>query len=167
MGQHKGDAFKDTWFCFDSLLVGLMVWETWIIVLLVAIVSDGIGGGGLKKLAIFRLFRLLRLTRVARLARLLRAFPELLVLTKGALMGLRSVGATLVLLAGTIYVYSIMFTQLLSETEVADEGFSSVPETMRVLLLRFVLNVDADLLDKLLQAGFIYYFLMLSYIVVG
>merc|ERR1712032_134981 len=132
MGQHKGDAFKDTWFCFDSLLVGLMVWETWIIVLLVAIVSDGIGGGGLKKMGIFRIFRLLRLTRVARLARLLRAFPELLVLCKGALMGLRSVGATLVLLFALIYVYSIMFTQLLSDTDVASEGFSTVPGSMNV-----------------------------------
>jgi len=165
--EHKRDAFKDTWFCFDSLLVGLMVWETWVVVLIVSFMSNGMSGGGFKKMAIFRLFRLLRLTRVARLARLLRAFPELLVLTKGALMGLRSVGATLILLAGTIYVYSIMFTQCLSETEMADEGFGTVPETMHVLLLRFCLNVDADLLDKLLQAGLIYYVIMLSYIVVG
>merc|ERR1719265_578007 len=69
----KRNGFKDGWFVFDSLLVFMMVMETW--VLLVVMTASGSSGGSPLggNTSILRLFRLLRLSR---LVRMLRSLPE-------------------------------------------------------------------------------------------
>lgn len=161
------DAFGDTWFCFDAFLVCLMIWETYIVVAIYFVMGGGIDGGGLNKLAIFRLFRLLRLTRVARLARLLRAFPELMVLSKAMVMALRSLGATLSLLFLVIYVFAIMFTQLLSETETGVGYFENIPQTFNTLLMMGVFTEQKSFIARMLDGGFIFYLLILFYLLVS
>merc|ERR1719198_1102302 len=104
-----------------------MVGETWIMSVIMLAAGGG-GSSGMGNASILRLFRLLRLSRMARMVRLLRAMPELMVLIKGMVVAMRSVFFTLCLLAGIIYVFGIMFVQLLKGTTHGDNYFPTVPD---------------------------------------
>lgn len=107
--KNKCDVFFDAWFVFDSLLVSLMVTETWIL--------PFVGGGGPPiDLSILRLLRLLRITRMARL---MRAVPEMMVIIKGMAAATRTVCCSGVLLVLVLYIFSILFS----------DGFHEKPET--------------------------------------
>lgn len=68
-------------FVLDSLLVSLMIVETWITPLVLSMLQ--ISSEGMGDATILRLVRLLRLARMTRVAKLLRAFPEVLIMIKG------------------------------------------------------------------------------------
>lgn len=87
------------WFIFDSILVALMVLETWVF----AIFSVG---GGLSQLSVLRLLRLLK---ISRMARLMKKVPELMIIIKGLIASFRSVGCTAILQVLILYVWSILF----------------------------------------------------------
>jgi len=130
--KKKRNCLRDFWFVFDSLLVGTMVFETWIMsaVMLAAVGSvNGMGNTGFLRIA-----RLLRLTRMARMARLLRALPELLILIKGMVAALRSVCFALGLLGMILYVFGIAFTQLCEGTSL-EPSFETVMRSMHTLLV--------------------------------
>merc|ERR1719512_7318 len=79
----KRDCPKDAWFVCDTVLAWLMVFETWFITLLYAVLgANDEAASGLGNAGMLRMLRLLRLTRMARMARLLRAMPELMVMVK-------------------------------------------------------------------------------------
>merc|ERR1719326_191790 len=59
--------------------------------------------------SILRLFRLLRLSR---LVRMLKSLPELMILIKGIITSMKSVGYVLGMLVGVTYFFSIVITQL-------------------------------------------------------
>merc|ERR1719401_434199 len=88
--EEKWNSLKDNWFKFDTVLMLMVVFETWILTALVLLllpdVSKGVG-----KLSIIRIVRLFRLTRAARMARLLRAVPEIMVIVKGLMVVSRTV----------------------------------------------------------------------------
>lgn len=132
----KLDCLKDGWFKFDSVLVTLMVGETW--------VMPFVGGasGGMGNLSILRLLRLLRLTRMAKL---MQAVPELLTLVKGIVASIRSVGSTLALLIVFIYVFSIIFTGQYKESE--DEVLRAYFGNMSLSM--FTLFINGTILDDL------------------
>mmetsp|Transcript_85796 Transcript_85796/g.229508 ORF Transcript_85796/g.229508 Transcript_85796/m.229508 type:complete len:774 (-) Transcript_85796:407-2728(-) len=94
-------AAHNSWFCFDFVLVLLMVGETWV---LPAIASSVKGPAGLSML------RLLRLLRLTRMARLMRSIPELLTLLHGMAAAVRSVFSIFTLLILLLYVFGIVFT---------------------------------------------------------
>jgi len=120
--KKKRNGLRDGWFVFDSLLVLMMVLETW--VMNVFLLASGAGsGGGLGNASILRLARLLRLSRMARMARLLRAMPELMILIKGMVSAMRSVFFTMMLLAMLTYIFGIMFTQMMVDTSVGQTFF--------------------------------------------
>merc|ERR1719336_2760423 len=96
--------------------------------------ADSSGTGHHTHLTILRIFRILRLTRVARMVRLMRQVPELVILIKGIAMATRSVSATLALLLAIIYVFAVLFTQLLSGTPAGAGCFDTVPEAMICLV---------------------------------
>jgi hypothetical protein len=78
----------DGWFMFDSLLVFMMVFETWVFTM-IETVGGGDGGSPLPvDTSILRLFRLLRLSR---LTRMLRSLPQLMILIKGMVTAMKSV----------------------------------------------------------------------------
>jgi voltage-gated sodium channel len=107
--EKKLNTMRDFWFRFDSALVGMMVFETWVMPLAMP------GGGGVGgNLSILRLLRLLRLTRMARL---MRALPELLTLIKGMAAATRSVSCTLVLMVIFLYIFGIVFTDAFKRAE--------------------------------------------------
>jgi voltage-gated sodium channel len=165
--RHKIDCLFDSWFVFDSVLVSLMVWETWIEVALFKIF--GLSSGGGKAASILRIFRMLRLTRVARLARLLRQMPELLILIKGMVYALKSVGATLLLLTVVIYVFAVLFTQQLADDPVASKGcFENVLQAMNCLMLHSVFSEQREWLEDLREkAGDVFYAIAVLYLLVA
>ncbi|CAE7405030.1 para [Symbiodinium natans] len=134
-------AFMDAWFVFDTLLVTLMILETWItpIVLgMLSISSDGIGDA-----SILRLVRLLRLARMTRVAKLLRAFPEVLIMIKGISAAGRSVFFTICLLILVLYIFGIAFKQICVDTKtIGVDKFPTVPEAMLTLLIHGVFMDD-------------------------
>lgn len=162
----KLHAFQDGWFIFDGSLVLLMIWETWISVGLYLVLNQTTeASSGAGHSSIIRILRIFRLTRVARMARLVRGMPELMVLVKGMLEGIRSVSATMLLLVLIIYIFAVFFTQLLSGTEAGAGCFDTVPEAMNCLLLQGVFADQASFLQNLQQFDIEYYLFMLSYLV--
>jgi len=136
--KNKLDVFAldgvSLWFLFDSLLVLLMVLETWVIAL-------AGGGGALSQLSILRLLRLLRITRMAKL---MRFFPELQIIVKGMVAAVRSVVCTAILLILVLFVFSILFTSEYHQGNKADDDedltqaeelFGSMGKSMRHLFI--------------------------------
>jgi voltage-gated sodium channel len=143
--EKKTDCVKDWWFNFDSILVALMVTETWILYI---ILGETGGESPLGNTAMLRLLRLLRLTR---LVRMLRSLPELMILIKGMVTAMKSVFYVGCL--GTIiaYVFSIAFTQLSQGTpNIGDTFFPHVGHGMYSLLIYATFLDDlSDLMDGL------------------
>jgi hypothetical protein len=138
--KHKSNCVKDGWFVFDSILVFLMVGETWIMTIVQAAMGGGespVGGT-----SILRLFRLLRLSRMMRM---LKSLPELMILIKGMATAMKSVAYVMALLVLITYVFAIAFTQLAVETEIGDEYFANIAHSMYSLL------IYATLLDDLID----------------
>lgn len=144
----KRDCLRDPWFMFDSLLVLVMVLETWLINLAIWMFNVG-EDGGLSNTSILRLVRLLRITRMARMARLLHAMPELMILVKGISVAARSVFFTLLLLIIILYIFAVVFRQLCADNELEESHFASVPEAMVTLLLQGVLPDQGTLVTDL------------------
>merc|ERR1712107_295114 len=112
----KRYSMSDGWFVFDSILLVLMLTETWIMTAIFFFVLAGDGKGNiLSSSSLLKLVRLVRLTRMARMARLLRAVPELIILIKGIASAARSVFFTLCLLISIVYVFAILFKQVVGE----------------------------------------------------
>jgi len=169
--ERKRDAWKDGWFCFDFSLVLLMVWETWVEVAIVAMIGkNSIDEGNTSTAMILRIFRVSRLTRISRLGRIsrfLREVPELAILSKAMIYALRSVGATLLLLVVSIYVFAIFFVQMFSGTGFLDGEFETVLIGMHTLLVQGILADQADLINGMLDVSFWYYVVILMYMLVA
>lgn len=154
--QRKRDGLRDGWFVFDSVLVLMMVGETWVLTAYILVAGAG-GDSPLGNAGILRLFRLLRLSRMMRM---MRSMPELLILIKGMVSAIRSVGFAILLLVIIMYIFAIAFVQLLAEkrgTYVNDSGeemmeagalyFPAIPYSMYTLL------VTGTFLDNLTQVS--------------
>jgi len=137
--KYKRNGLKDAWFVFDSVLVILMVGETWVLQLYM--VTSGSGSENpLGDTSILRLFRLLRLSR---LIRMLRSLPELMILIKGMITAMKSVCYVMLLQGVITYVFAIALTHLSSDYEFHKIFFDTVPLSMYSLL------IYATLLDDL------------------
>lgn len=164
--KRKRDALSDGWFVFDATLVSFMVWETWVSAI-IYILMDGAESSGGGAASILRIFRLFRLTRVARLGRLISAVPELMLLVNSIAMAVRSVGSTLGLMFVIIYVYAILFTQLLRDTEVGKDRFETVPMSINFLLLGSVFPDQKDDINDMLEEHWIFYLCFCMYLLLG
>eukprot|EP00441_Pelagodinium_beii_P035387 CAMPEP_0197635762 /NCGR_PEP_ID=MMETSP1338-20131121/11487_1 /TAXON_ID=43686 ORGANISM="Pelagodinium beii, Strain RCC1491" /NCGR_SAMPLE_ID=MMETSP1338 /ASSEMBLY_ACC=CAM_ASM_000754 /LENGTH=614 /DNA_ID=CAMNT_0043207887 /DNA_START=356 /DNA_END=2200 /DNA_ORIENTATION=- len=164
--NHKIFCLQDAWFIFDTVLVSVMIAETWIMTLVLFLM------GGTSSLAIdtsvLKMIRLVRLTRMARMAKLLRALPELLILLKGVRSALRSVFFTLCLLLIVLYIFGIAFTQVTSGSQVGDDFFPFVTESMKTLLIYgTLLDNVAGLMLALQQESVWYWWLFLLFILLA
>eukprot|EP00927_Polykrikos_kofoidii_P081644 TRINITY_DN7923_c0_g1_i2.p1 TRINITY_DN7923_c0_g1~~TRINITY_DN7923_c0_g1_i2.p1 ORF type:complete len:617 (+),score=90.20 TRINITY_DN7923_c0_g1_i2:43-1893(+) len=164
--KRKVDCLKDGWFRFDFVLVALMVWETWVVSLLY-VLKSATQSGGFHTSSIFRSLRLFRLLRATRVVRLLRFWPELMVLVQAMLGGMRSVAVTIFLLLLVIYVFAIVFTQLLSDQHAVDGIFDTVPKSVNTLMKTGVFPDQQDVLDKMLDLGPMYFVLFVLYLSIG
>jgi len=167
--RRKISAIRDPWFIFDSVLLVLMVLETWIMTLVfLAFNSSGSGLGNMSDASVLRLLRLLRLSRMARMARLFRAIPELAVMIKGMKAAFRSVVVTLTMLAIVIYTFGILFTQLLAGTATGKEYFDTVPDSMNSLLAYGIIMEDTpQVLDALGAENILYGALLMLFILLA
>jgi len=145
--KSKCRGWSDKWFAFDFIMVLFMVFETWVLTILVMMAqSDGTAtdGSNLGDASILKGFKLLRLARLARMAKLFRLMPELIILAKAMGTAFRSVFFTLCLLLLVVYVFAIAFRQLTNGTEVGGEYFAAVPSSMVNL---FILGIFPDHFD--------------------
>jgi len=152
-------------FVFDFTLVLLMVWETWVMVILHVYFNFNPSSSesqDWQSSSVLRVFRLLRLTRLARISRIMRSWPELIITIKGLGTAIQSVMATLCLLFLVIYVYAVMLTELLANSDIGN--FNTVPEAMHFLLTQVVCGFDASFVNQMLAAGWVYYLLWLLYL---
>jgi len=74
---------------------------------------------------------------------------------------------TLCMLLMVIYIFSIMFTQLLSDTECGQTRFENVPMAMNFMLTQVLCGFDSKVVNILLKEGFVYYILWLIYVLTG
>jgi len=144
--RKKKYCFRDAWFLFDVLLVGLMVVETWIIVAVMKILGMT-KASDLGPVSILRVARMAKMARMARMVRLVRMFPELIVLIKGIKAAVRSVMVFFMLWMLIIYIYAVILRQATEEAEIGKRYFRSVPAAMNTLLLRGILPEFADFMD--------------------
>lgn len=166
--ERKVDAARNLAFCFDSMLMALMLLETVIVPIMIAVG----GGGGFNKTgtaSLFKLFRLLRATRLARIARILRAIPELMILLKGITVASRTVFFTLCLLVIVIYVFAVTFVQIMAGSDDAGAAyFATVPDAMGSLLLHgvFLENIP-ELMKRVGRESFFYGAILLLFILIA
>jgi len=111
--REKQLCFFDSWFVFDTTLVACMIFETWVMVIVEAIMASE-QGGGVGPLSALRLLRLLRL---ARMGRLMKFVPELGKLVKGMVRAAKAAVFIIIFLVLVIYVFSIIFTSSLGDRE--------------------------------------------------
>ena len=90
-----------------------------------------------------------------------------MLLVKGMIMAVRSVGSTLLLMFVIIYVFAILFTQLLRTEPVGVGRFETVPMAINYLLLGSVFPDQKNDIQDMLNAHGIYYMLMILYLLLG
>jgi len=147
--KHKLSAVRDRWFCFDTLLVLMMVSETWIVTVVMASLGGSSGGtASLGSGSILKLFRLLRLMRMARVTRMI---PEMMIVINAMVAGLRSVMVVMFLLLAVLFMFSIAFTQLTVGTEMHDLHFASVGDSVYSLLIHGVFLDSLEYMCKTLE----------------
>eukprot|EP00933_Yihiella_yeosuensis_P063432 TRINITY_DN6656_c1_g1_i1.p1 TRINITY_DN6656_c1_g1~~TRINITY_DN6656_c1_g1_i1.p1 ORF type:complete len:674 (-),score=102.16 TRINITY_DN6656_c1_g1_i1:83-1954(-) len=162
--EQRSKAFTDKAFMFDLFLVVLMVWETWIQVILYLFMGSS---GNINLSSALRSFRIFRTLRALRLSRLFRSVPELMILINGMAMAIRSVCTTLVLLVLITYTFGIIFTQLLSGSPLFEGTFDTVPQSTNFLLLQVLCGFDITFILKILNVSCFYYAILLTYLLLG
>lgn len=156
--------FKDSWFMLDLVLVILMILETWVLQLGVYVIArSSRSANNVQK---FSVLRSLRLMRLARITRLFRIFPELFVLLKGVIHAMRALLYTMMMLLVITFVWGVIFSNFAKQDDdLKDAGYSSVLESMWILLLYGVLlDAVADALTKLKEISMTYATLFLVFI---
>ncbi|CAJ1401227.1 unnamed protein product [Effrenium voratum] len=127
--ESKWNCLKDRWFIFDTLLVMLMIAETWILTLVVLSI------GGVQGTMPTGPLRLLRLLRLSRLVRLLREMPELLTLINGMRVAARAVSSALLLVILLNYVFAIVLLMFLADIPEVTDHFGTLGLCMWTLAL--------------------------------
>lgn len=143
------------------LVVGITVWETWIQVLLYMLLKNS-GYAWAGSLSVFRVLRLFRLIKLVRVGAIVRLFPELMILVQAMGQLLRSASVTAAFMFIVIYVYAIMFTQLLGDGS-AGGHFTSVLHSLNFLALQVICGPDTDAAMDILGAGGWYYLLYMTF----
>lgn len=164
--ERKINCLFDSWFVFDGALVLSMVLETWVIpgILASMNVNDGSLGANLTA---FRLLRLVKLLRLSRMARLLHAVPELMIVVKAIGYAARSVLVFFLLWLIVIYFFAIVMRQMTDGTNIGQEWFPSVPDSMNTLLLNGILPGQADLVRKIGEGSAAYWIVMVVFVLLA
>jgi len=165
--KSKMQGFRNYWFLLDSVLVPLMIFETWIMWPLMYITNSEERDSGMGNASVLKLVRMIKLTRMLRMARLLRTIPEVMILIKGLAVAARSVLCTICLLAIIIYFFAIFFTELTSGTDLGDSRFQTVMQGMKTLLLYATLPDLAEIVEEAGTEHFVFAVFMMTYILLA
>lgn len=142
--KHKLAGLRDRWFCFDALLVFMMIVETLILPHalkapdteeLEDVDDEDAGGSDVGQIGMLRMLRLLRLTRMVRF---MRSVPELVTLLKSMGLAAKPVASTLLLLLCLLYTFGIIFKSQMRTEEgtILHHKFGRVSSAMATLLLQ-------------------------------
>jgi len=146
----KRDCLRDFWFKFDTVLVVLMVFETWVMLLIVSVL-DGVQSFDTGPL------RLLRLLRLARMTRLMRALPELMTMVKGMKVASRAVFSSLLMLLIQTYIFAIPLHTFLKTEEAVVEKFGTLLRSMWTLMMDGTfMDSTGDLMWHLLDMNYLH-----------
>jgi len=156
----KSSSLRDFWFMFDSVLVLLMVLETWVLTIYM-MSSNPKSSSDLSKVAILRLVMVVKMLRLSRMARLLRSVPELVSLIKGIKAASRPVVVFFVMWIIIVYIYAFVFRQLSPPDSMY---FSSMPEAINSLLLNGLLPDHAVLVNNATRENWVFWPLMLTFV---
>jgi voltage-gated sodium channel len=164
--KKKKSILKDRWFMFDSVLVTLMIVETWVLIVIMSVLGSSFNSF-LGNFSILRMARMAKLFRMARLMRLMRAVPEIAVFLKAIKVAARSVIVVFIIWLLVIYLYGMIFRLLTKGQDIGDEYFKSVPGAMNTLLLDGILPDIAPVAHRIGAADPILWLLFLSFVLVA
>eukprot|EP00930_Biecheleria_cincta_P014290 TRINITY_DN12363_c0_g1_i1.p1 TRINITY_DN12363_c0_g1~~TRINITY_DN12363_c0_g1_i1.p1 ORF type:complete len:869 (-),score=186.52 TRINITY_DN12363_c0_g1_i1:160-2766(-) len=162
--EHKCNCCKDASFCFDLLLMSLMILETWIVPIIFIAANFDPASSGMVDLSFVKMVKLVKLMRLSRLTKLLRSVPELVIIVKGLGFAARSVAVFFLLWIVIIYIFAILLKELTSDTAVGSERFSSVPDSMNTLLLAGIIPDQTDIVNDMGKAGWYLWPIIVSFI---
>jgi hypothetical protein len=156
--QNLSLALHNSWFVFDFCLTASMVVE----LLLGTVDIKGVG--------FLSAFRILRLVRIARMSKLARLFPELGILVKSIIAGIRSAAMTGLVLVSITYAFALIMTSLSVDTPAAAK-FPDVPTSLYVLMVQGMAPDNEDAMAEVsasrwYQAMLLTFFLFLSAITI-
>jgi Ca2+-binding EF-hand superfamily protein len=156
------------WNMFDLVLVGMMIFENWLMSLFI----DGKSN--------VRMFSVLRFLRFARITRVLRSMPELAMMVKSLAAATRSVSSTVALLVGFIYVVAIVVTQWGQKLDAAegwdednsiynlkDDLFGNLFVSSLTLLQLIVFDDSMGIIRQTLKKDGFYGILLFLYMIMG
>eukprot|EP00928_Gymnodinium_smaydae_P027304 TRINITY_DN21154_c0_g1_i1.p1 TRINITY_DN21154_c0_g1~~TRINITY_DN21154_c0_g1_i1.p1 ORF type:complete len:559 (-),score=58.93 TRINITY_DN21154_c0_g1_i1:173-1819(-) len=129
--RDKKRALTNVSFLFDAFLVLLIVFENWIVPLIVIISGSNVNTG-MKLLVVLRM---LRVSRIMRLRSVLRHVPELTVIVRGIGFALKGIAVVCGILFLMIYIVGIALNVLTEGLKVHDNHFDTVLMSMGTLLL--------------------------------
>jgi len=154
-------CFKDHWLLFDSVIVVLMVIESWFMPMLFAIF-----GGSDNSLLMFKAMRFIRLTRMARVVKMLRCFPELMFLCRGMANAARAVCVLISLIVLFAYIFALLMRQATDSTFIGDKYFASVPVTMKNLLILAIVPDLGEVVDEVGMASLFWALVFICFVFV-
>lgn len=123
----KADCLKDNWFKFDTLLVVMMIGETWLMPVAQMILQTPSVSTGPTDV--------LRLCRLARMMRLAKFLPELLTMMNGMRSAARAVLSSIIMLSLMMYVVGAIMHAIMSFDMDFEKNFSTLPRCMFTLLM--------------------------------
>jgi hypothetical protein len=163
--RRKAECLNDRWFIFDTALLLMMVFETWALFFVSAVLNSNTGNFPTDLL---RLCRLARFMRAARIARLLRSIPELSVITQGLLVVSRTVFFFCLLLTLLVYVFAILFVQFTRDTSINSDGsYDHVASGMLSLVLGGLIPDMAPMTYAFAKENALFAALFLIFILLG
>eukprot|EP00439_Symbiodinium_sp_Y106_P034641 s3031_g4.t1 len=123
--QFSAMIVSDHWLQLDMMVISLSVVDTWIL--------GDLGSGG-----VFALARLYRLLKLVKMVRLLRTFRQLAMLVEGILSSLQTLFRAVLLLALSIYMFSVLLVRMaqwdVDAVKDASLPFTSLPTAMWTLV---------------------------------
>jgi hypothetical protein len=164
--ETKRNCLKDLWFCFDTILVLLMVMETWALTLFV-ILAGGNSVINLGGLSMIRIVRIVKMLRVSRMARLLRAIPEVVILVKGIGAASRSVLVFCTLWGMIIYVFAVVFKEFTDGLPTGQMRFETVWTAANTLLLNGVFPAHANIVNDVSEAHWTLWVVMMIFLLLA
>lgn len=164
--QRKRVILRGPFLMLDISLVFITAWETWVQVLCNIYKGRAHEHGSVQWLSL-RVIRMARVLRVARSRRFTEIMPELMTFVDGMKFGLRAVATSMLMLMCVIYVFGIAFTQLLGDTETGKGCFETVLTSMHFLFITALCSIDKNFILKMLDAGWLYWFLWLSFLLIA
>eukprot|EP00930_Biecheleria_cincta_P057535 TRINITY_DN43456_c0_g1_i1.p1 TRINITY_DN43456_c0_g1~~TRINITY_DN43456_c0_g1_i1.p1 ORF type:complete len:579 (-),score=104.84 TRINITY_DN43456_c0_g1_i1:47-1783(-) len=137
--REKCALLWDRWFVFNSFLLVLNIFETWVMYIVAASTSQADSDSSLSGIASLRIIRLFKVARILRVAKLMQAMPALFVIFQGLRQAVWDVLNALAVQVFIYLVFALMLRSLSDGTNMGSKYFPNVPVCMLNLFVRATL----------------------------